>query len=161
MMPAFEAALDMAGLVAKRSHKIDSFCNLTLTEQSVLNNTNPREELMKILALILLASMALSAVAADTTTVKGHLVDISCASEEGHKPDFGANHSRNCLLMDECVKSGYGVLTEDKKIVRFDQAGNAAASKFISTLKKDKDIKVAVTGTVSGETMTVSKIELQ
>jgi len=63
--------------------------------------------------------------------------------------------------MDECAKSGYGVLTDDKKIVMFDAAGNQQAKKFIADLKKPKDIKVSVTGTVNGDTMTVSKIELQ
>ncbi len=53
------------------------------------------------------------------------------------------------------------MLTDDKKVFKFDKAGNAEAKKFINALKKEKDIKVAVTGAVSGETMTVTKIELQ
>jgi hypothetical protein len=110
--------------------------------------------------LVLFAALAVSAFAADTT-VKGHLVDLSCAREEGQKPGFGAKHSKSCLEMDDCAKSGYGVLTEDKKIIAFDAAGNQQAKKFIADLKKDKDIKVSVTGAVNGSTMTVSKIELQ
>ena len=115
---------------------------------------------MKKFALILLAAMAVSAFAADTT-VKGYLVDRACAKEEGSKPDFGAKHSKDCLQMADCVKAGYGVLTDDKKVIKFDNAGNEQAKKFISDLKKDKDIKVAVTGTLKGDTITVNKIELQ
>jgi len=33
--------------------------------------------------------------------------------------DKGAKHSKDCLQMDECAKSGYGVLTDDKKIIMF------------------------------------------
>ncbi len=115
---------------------------------------------MKKFVLILFAAMAVSAFAADTT-IKGHLVDLSCAAEEGHKPGFAAKHTKDCLLMDECVKSGYGVMTPDNKVIKFDKAGNAEASKFISSLKKEKDIKVAVTGNVNGNSMSVNKIELQ
>lgn len=110
--------------------------------------------------LVLFAALAISAFAADTT-VKGYLVDLSCAREEGQKPGFGAKHSKDCLEMEDCAKSGYGVLTDDKKIVAFDQAGNERAKKFIADLKKSKDIKVNVTGALNGSTMTVNKIELQ
>ncbi|HZU30098.1 MAG TPA: hypothetical protein VFB79_03230 [Candidatus Angelobacter sp.] len=115
---------------------------------------------MKKFILVLLASVAISAFAADST-VKGYLVDVACSDEEGQKAGFGAKHTKDCLLMPECVKSGYAVLTDDKKVIKFDKAGNAKAKQFIAGLKKDKDIKVNVTGTVNGESMAVSKIELQ
>ena len=54
--------------------------------------------------------------------------------------------------MPECAKSGYGVLTDDKKVIKFDAASNAKAKQFIADLKKEKDIKVNVTGTINGET---------
>jgi hypothetical protein len=116
---------------------------------------------MKKFAIILIAAVALSAFAADTTTVKGYLVDLSCAREDGQQPGFGAKHSKGCLQMPECEKSGYGVLTDDKKIIVFDAAGNAKAKKFIAGLKKDKDIKVNVTGTLKGDGLKVTKINLQ
>lgn len=115
---------------------------------------------MRKFVLILFAVMAMSAVAADTA-VKGYLVDLSCAREDGQKAGFGAKHSKECLQMPDCESSGYGVLTDDKKIVRFDKAGNDQAKKFITELKKEKDIKVTVTGAVTGQSMTVNKIELQ
>ncbi|HEX3155548.1 MAG TPA: hypothetical protein VHV32_13035 [Candidatus Angelobacter sp.] len=115
---------------------------------------------MRRIALVLLTAAALSAFAAETK-VQGYLVDLACASEEGQKPGFGAKHSKDCLQMPDCAKSGYGVLTDDKKVIKFDAASNAKAKQFIADLKKNKDIKVNVTGTVNGEQMAVSKIELQ
>jgi hypothetical protein len=53
------------------------------------------------------------------------------------------------------------VLTDDKKVIKFDAASNARAKRFIAGLKKTKDIKVNVTGTVKDERIAVSKIELQ
>jgi|SRR5215471_18765605 len=115
---------------------------------------------MRKLVLILFATVALCAFAADTT-VKGYLVDMSCAREEGSKADFGIKHTKDCLQMAECVQSGYGLLTDDKKIIMFDAAGNAQAKKFIAGLTKSSDIKVTVTGARNGDSMTVSKIVLQ
>ena len=115
---------------------------------------------MKKFILVLLASVAIGAFAADTT-IKGYLVDVACASEEGQKPGFGAKHTKDCLLMPECAQSGYAVLTDDNKVIKFDKAGNAKAKQFIASMKKEKDIKVNVTGTMTGERIAVSKIELQ
>jgi hypothetical protein len=115
---------------------------------------------MKKFAMMLFVALAVSAFAADTT-VKGTLVDMACAREDGAKADFPAKHNKGCLQMDECEKSGYGLMTPDKKVIRFDAAGNAAAKKFIAELTKKTDIRVSVTGTVNGDSMTVSKIDLQ
>ena len=115
---------------------------------------------MKKYVMMLFAAVSIGAFAADTT-VKGHLVDLACATEEGSKPGFGAKHSKDCLQMPDCVKSGYGVLTPDNKVVKFDKAGNEQAKKFIADTNKPKDMRVNVTGEVKGDTMTVSKIELQ
>lgn len=115
---------------------------------------------MKKLILVLFAAVSLSALAADTT-VKGYLVDLACAKEDGQKPGFGAKHSKDCLQMPDCEKAGYGVLTADKKVIKFDKAGNEQAKKFIADMKKAKDVKVTVAGNVTGDTMTVKKIALQ
>jgi len=116
---------------------------------------------MRKFILILFVAMSIGAYAADTT-VKGYLVDLACAtSDEGKKANFGAEHTKDCLQMPDCVQGGYGVLTPDKKIIRFDKPGNDQAKKFIADLKKEKDVRVSVTGAVTGSSMTVSKIELQ
>ena len=115
---------------------------------------------MKKLMMVSLTAMAITAFAADTK-VQGYLVDIACASEEGQRANFGVKHSKECLHMPDCAKSGYGLLTDDKKVIKFDAASNEKAKQFIADLKKEKDIKVNVTGTMNGESMTVSKIDLQ
>ncbi len=92
---------------------------------------------MKKLALVLLTAVALGAFAADTK-VQGYLVDIACASEEGQRANFGVKHSKDCLQMPDCAKSGYGVLTDDKKVIKFDAASNEKAKQFIADLKKDE-----------------------
>ena len=115
---------------------------------------------MKKLAIILFTAASLTAFAAETT-IKGYLVDIACAMDEGQRPDFGVKHSKNCLQMPECASSGYGVLTDEKKVIFFDKAGSEKARKFIDSLSKSNDIKVTVTGSLDGDHLTVNKIELQ
>ena len=115
---------------------------------------------MKKLAIILFTAASLMAFAAETS-VKGYLVDIACATDEGQRPDFGIKHSKKCLQMPECASSGYGVLTEDKKVIFFDKDGSEKARKFIDSVTKSNDIKVTVTGTLQRDHMTVSQIELQ
>ena len=98
---------------------------------------------------------------AGTQTLSGHLVDVSCATEDGAKPGFGAKHSKKCLQMPECEESGYALLTADNKVIKFDKPGNATAKQFIAKTDKDKDWKVNVTGEVTGDSMTVQSLELQ
>lgn len=96
-------------------------------------------------------------------TISGHLVDIACAAQNSARPDpkFGATHDKSCLQMDDCAKSGYGVLTSDNKVIKFDAKGNEQAKKFLQTTNKEKDWKVTVSGPVTGNTIAVNSIMLQ
>lgn len=114
---------------------------------------------MACLAALLVAA---SAFGAGKATVEGFLVDKMCASQhasEGEK--FGAMHKRECALMPDCVKSGYGVVTPDGKYLKFDQAGDKKALAAIKASKKQDDLRVIVTGTPEGETFKVASLQLQ
>lgn len=119
-----------------------------------------KRSLASCAVLLLLAG---SLFAAQPQTVKGHLVDLACASEnaEKPKPNFREKHSKRCLQMPDCAESGYGVLTADDKVIKFDAKGNETAKKFIEGTDHDRDWKVTVTGTVNGDTMTVDTLALQ
>ena len=96
-------------------------------------------------------------------TISGHLVDLSCAAQNSARPDpkFGATHGKECLQMEACEKTGYGVLTSHNKVLRFDSKGNEQAKKFIQMTNKDKDWKVTVSGPVQGNTIAVNSIMLE
>ena len=38
-------------------------------------------------------------------------------------------HTRPCVVMPDCEKSGHGIFTTDNRILAFDVAGNAQAAK--------------------------------
>jgi hypothetical protein len=70
---------------------------------------------------------------------------------------FAAGHTKECGLMEECIKSGYGIFS-DGKWYPFDEKGNALAkSIFEKTAKKDH-IKVTVEGMEHGGKILVQSI---
>lgn len=115
---------------------------------------------MRRLIVIFVAAAGITAFAADTS-VQGYLMDVNCSARKAQKPGAAAAHLRACLRMQFCAQSGYGVLTEDKRFVIFDKEGNERAAKLLADITRTDAIKVTVNGTVDGDKMTVTKIELQ
>ncbi|MND08901.1 hypothetical protein D3C83_318470 [compost metagenome] len=48
----------------------------------------------------------------------------------------------------------------DGKFVKFDEAGNAKAMALLKSTSKEKDLKAKVTGTLDGEVIQVTSIDL-
>ncbi len=122
---------------------------------------------ISIVTIVLLAMAgALSLAGQDTQTqqnqkINGYLIDIMCGSKHvSEGASYGAKHTKSCLQMPDCVKSGYAVLTADKKILRFDPKGNELAAKIISSNDKDAGWEIQVTGSLQDDQIAVSSIEL-
>ncbi len=93
--------------------------------------------------------------------MKGYLVDIACLRQRSSELDaLGPKHTKQCLTMPQCERSGYAVLTNDLKVVKLDAAGNEKAKKVIASSKREKNYRIAATGNVIGDEMRVSKLEL-
>jgi hypothetical protein len=99
--------------------------------------------------------------AAQEQQLKGTLMDVACSSHHATEAGYTESHDKKCLLMDACVKSGYSLVTADKKVLKFDKKGNDLALDLIKKTDHDKDWKVAVNGNVSGDTIAVTDIKLQ
>ena len=100
---------------------------------------------------------------AATQTLQGYLVDNSCALEKHKSADWAAKHGKGCLNMDECVKSGYAILTPDQKLYKFDAKGNAEARRMIDATDKKNDWKITLKGKIDSEhnTVAVRALDLQ
>src|SRR5712692_900743 len=107
---------------------------------------------MKRLA-ILTAAAALLSVAAVAETWNGTLVDVMCKDKDI------AGHTKKCAV--GCAKSGFGLVTSDGKFVKFDEAGNAKALAALKATDKEKDLKAKVEGTVDGDTVQVTSVEIE
>ena len=124
-------------------------------------------------AVAALAGMA--AIGAENTkssgTIRGILLDAKCSVNAEMRmvptpnPHFEGGmlwaytHTRECLLMPECQRSGYGVYG-DEKFLAFDAAGNQKALTLIQTSKKQDDLMVEVTGEVQGGKIKVASLKL-
>ena len=113
-----------------------------------------RKHTISILALgALLAGPALASAASFNNVT---VVDVSCSKKvAAADPDA---HTRACALT--CAKSGYGILTEDQKFLKFDAAGNAKITEELKASDKKDHLRVNVDGDVQGDTIKVTSVKL-
>jgi hypothetical protein len=126
---------------------------------------------MKTLLRLLIVIGIPCSFAANAPDIKGILIDEKCSGKadlrisgasgllEGGRIVAEA-HTRECLLMPECEKSGYGIYTSDNKYLKFDEAGNRKALALIKTSKKLDDFEIEVVGEVKGDTIKVVNLKL-
>lgn len=93
---------------------------------------------------------------------EGYLIDLSCARERKDKePGLGATHSKKCLTMPACDRSGFGLLTATNEVLRFDEPGNRKTRSLIGKATKDANFSIIVRGTRLGDVLAVRQIELR
>jgi hypothetical protein len=117
----------------------------------------------KITGLLLLAALGLVPVVASAAEIEGVLLDQACASGDGLKDgQKGAlKHERDCALMDACAKSGFGIVTADDKYLKFDSAGNQKALALLQKTTQKDNLRMKVTGDVTGDQIAVQSIALE
>jgi hypothetical protein len=109
---------------------------------------------MKMLvSLLAVGLMSSSALAADFKNVA--VVDVACSKKVAADAD---SHTRDCALM--CEKSGFAIVTADKKVLKFDTNGNAKVLEQLKASDKADHLRVNVTGDVKGDTIEVTSVKL-
>ena len=103
--------------------------------------------------LLLSAAASLLSVGAFAETWTGTLVDVMCKGKDL------SSHTAKCAV--SCAKSGYGLVLSDGKFVKFDEGGNAKALAALKSTDKEKDLKAKVSGSLDGDMVRVSSIDLQ
>lgn len=83
------------------------------------------------------------------------VVDVNCSAKVAADPD---SHPRACAL--KCSASGYGILTSDKKFVKFDAEGNKKIVEALKASDKKDHLRVDVSGDLDGDTLKVASIKL-
>ncbi len=119
-----------------------------------------RAFVLTTVALVL--ALTTAAWAHSPVKLTGYVVDVMCAAD--HTKDnpsdaakFAAGHTKECALMPECVRQGYGIFA-DGKWYPFDDNGNKLAkAAFEKTSKKD-NIKMTVEGKIHGDRLLVESI---
>lgn len=108
----------------------------------------------KTATAFLMASFAVaSGSAAD---LQGVIADWNCVKpmvKDGREKVLKQN--RNCSLMTNYSRAGYGLITVDKKFYRLDDAGRAWALKLLKDTPDKDNLKVVVNGDIDGDTLHV------
>lgn len=119
-----------------------------------------------------LCSLAAIAPAAETKAdIKGVLMDNMCSGKADLRISGATGtlvggrivaeaHTKECLLMPQCEKSGYGVYTSDNKFLKFDEAGNRKALAAIKASTRLDDFEVEVTGEVKDDMIRVATLKI-
>lgn len=94
---------------------------------------------------------------ATATTWTGYVVDKMCKTDIPYTK--GKGHTKECLLAEDCISTGFGLATADGKWIAFDKKGSDMAGNFIKTSKKNKDFLVVVSGKMKAGTIEVSSIK--
>ncbi len=112
---------------------------------------------MKKLAatLVLLGLAALPALAANESYKNVSIIDSNCSAKAAADPD---SHTRSCAL--QCAMSGFGILTSDKKFIKFDDAGNKKVEEALKASTKKDHLRADVSGELSGDTLKVTSFKL-
>jgi hypothetical protein len=125
-----------------------------------------RKIIMSFGFCFLTLQFALTLPAFGRETRSGYLVDLACAAEKKADDwDWGEKHSTQCLKMPSCASSGYGLLTDDKQVLKFDANGNELARKLISSKQANKSQPtkwiVRVTGDETNKILKVKNLRVQ
>lgn len=88
----------------------------------------------------------------------GVLMDECCSDI-----DDPALHETNCMFMDECRESGYGLDIQQAdgswKFFMFDEAGQQLTWDYLNTTERQDGLFVTVTGVLDNEVIKVSSIK--
>src|SRR5215475_12547576 len=112
---------------------------------------------MKKLAatLALLSLSAIPVLAANESYKDVSVIDANCSKKAAADPD---SHTRACAL--QCAMSGYGILTADKKFIKFDEAGNKKFEEALKASTKKDHLRADVSGELQGDTLKVASFKL-
>lgn len=109
----------------------------------------------KLIYFGVLGLFALPAFGATQTFTDVSIVDSNCSKKVADNPD---THTRACAL--KCEASGYGIITSDKKFLKFDAEGNKEVVAALKASTKKDHLRADVAGDVEGDSIKVTSVKL-
>jgi hypothetical protein len=111
-----------------------------------------------LLTVCLLFQIAWLVHAAD---VQGVVIDSNCGEDIlKHGRQIILKQRRDCSLRKQYERDGYGIVTDDKKFYKFDDAGNKKALQLLKNIPDKDNLKVIVSGDIDGDTIKVGRMSL-
>ena len=111
---------------------------------------------------ILLSFLVSSGIAAlQAAELQGVIADWNCTRamvRDGREKTL--LHNRGCSLMKNWNRSAYGLITDQNKYYRLNDAGNGKARQLLKGTPDKDNLKVVVSGDIEGNTINVSNISI-
>lgn len=108
--------------------------------------------------LCLIAGLHSLAGAAD---FQGVIADWNCTQDmvrSGREATL--KQKRSCSLVKNYNRAAYGLITEEKKFYRLDEAGNQQVRQLLAHTPDKDNLKVVVSGDLEGDTIKVKNMSL-
>lgn len=125
-----------------------------------------KKSIVALFAFAILAAVVASATPHEKVKLTGYVVDMVCFAETAKgKPEAAtkaaAEHTKECALMPDCIKGGYGIYA-DGKWYPFDAKGNELAKALFEKTNRKDHIKMTVEGmTHDGKVLVSTLTEAQ
>ena len=96
-----------------------------------------------------------------TETVDGYVIDVGCIRKNARDELFekARTHTRKCALMGHCIESGYGIVTEDDRLIVLDAAATPHVVDAVEGTDTEEGIKLRVTRERQDEQMETTAVE--
>ncbi len=111
---------------------------------------------------LLLLSLFLGAMSvANAADIQGVLTDWNCTERmvrNGREKVLQQDQS--CSLAKNPNRSAYGLITNDKKFYKFDEAGNKQARELLNSSPNKNSLRVIARGELEGNTMKVTTMSI-
>ena len=116
-----------------------------------------------MVCLLLAGAVCLASSHGQKVHVRGYLIDNSCWNERDGKDVHSLlrEHTKDCLQMPDCTKSGYSIVTDAGSVYPLDAESNTKVTAWIDATQKDADWQVDVKGRWLDGKLAIKKIELQ
>jgi hypothetical protein len=93
--------------------------------------------------------------------IQGVVIDRNCGEDiVKHGRQIILKQRRDCSLRKHYLRDGYGVVTDDQKFYRFDDAGNKKALELLKNIPDRDNLKVIISGDIDGDTIKVGRMSL-
>lgn len=98
---------------------------------------------------------------AKSAEIQGYVVDWNCVKpmvRNGIEKTLKQN--RHCSMMKKYDRAAYGLITDDKKFYRLDDPGNAKIKQLLKNTPDKDNLKVVVSGDITGGSVKINNISL-
>lgn len=81
-----------------------------------------------------------------TETTEGYLMDGGCIRKNARDEvlEKARTHTQDCALMGHCIESGYGIVTEDDRLVMLDPEATRKVVDIVEATDTEEGIRLRV-----------------